>query len=152
MRWSLTLGRIAGTEIRIHFTFFLFLIWLWFVYYRQGGTPAAWQGVIFVALLFFCVLLHEFGHIFAARRYGVKAPDVTLWPFGGIANLERIPEKPSQELVIAIAGPLVNVAIAGALLLYLGSTTDAVHLMQVEQVNVGLAAKLAGANLFLALF
>ena len=152
MRWSLTLGRIAGTEIRIHFTFFLFLIWLWFVYYRQGGTPAAWQGVIFVALLFFCVLLHEFGHIFAARRYGVKAPDVTLWPFGGIANLERIPEKPSQELVIAIAGPLVNVAIAGALLLYLGSTTDAVHLMQVEEVNVGLAAKLAGANLFLALF
>jgi Zn-dependent protease/CBS domain-containing protein len=152
MRWSLTLGRIAGTEIRIHFTFFLFLIWLWFVYYRQGGTPAAWQGVIFVALLFFCVLLHEFGHIFAARRYGVKAPDVTLWPFGGIANLERIPEKPSQELVIAIAGPLVNVAIAAALLLYLGSTTDAMHLMQVEQVNVGLAAKLAGANLFLALF
>ena len=125
MRWSLTLGRIAGTEIRIHFTFFLFLIWLWFIYYRQGGTPAAWQGVIFVALLFLCVLLHEFGHIFAARRYGVKAPDVTLWPFGGIANLERIPEKPSQELVIAIAGPLVNVVIAGALLLYLGSTTDA---------------------------
>ena len=152
MRWSLTLGRIAGTEIRIHFTFFLFLIWLWFVYYRQGGTPAAWQGVIFVALLFFCVLLHEFGHIFAARRYGVKAPDVTLWPFGGIANLDRIPEKPSQELVIAIAGPLVNVVIAGALLLYLGSTTNAVHLMRVEEANVGLAAKLAGANLFLALF
>jgi Zn-dependent protease/CBS domain-containing protein len=152
MRWSLTLGRIAGTEIRIHFTFFLFLIWLWFVYYRQGGTPAAWQGVIFVALLFLCVLLHEFGHIFAARRYGVKAPDVTLWPFGGIANLDRIPEKPSEELVIAIAGPLVNVVIAGALLLYLGSTTDAVHLMRVEEANVGLAAKLAGANLFLALF
>lgn len=152
MRWSLTLGKLSGTEIRIHFTFFLFLVWLWFAYYRQGGTAAAWQGVIFVALLFFCVLLHEFGHIFAARRYGVKSPDVTLWPFGGIANLDRIPEKPREELVIAIAGPLVNVVIAAALLLYLGSTTNAASLMQVDEVGGSLVAKLAGANLFLAIF
>jgi Zn-dependent protease/CBS domain-containing protein len=96
--------------------------------------------------------LHEFGHILVARRFGVKAPDVTLWPFGGIANLDQIPEKPSQEFLIAIAGPLVNVAIFLLLLLYLGSTTPAAALMQVDESNVGLAAKLAGANLFLALF
>jgi Zn-dependent protease/CBS domain-containing protein len=152
MSWSLTIGRFGGTAIRIHFTFFLFLIWIWTVYYRQGGTTAAWQGVLFVSLLFLCVLLHEFGHILVARRFGVKAPDVTLWPFGGIANLDQIPEKPSQEFLIAIAGPLVNVAIFLLLLLYLGSTTPATALMQVDESNVGLAAKLAGANLFLALF
>lgn len=152
MSWSLTIGRFGGTAIRIHFTFFLFLIWIWTVYYRQGGTTAAWQGVLFVSLLFLCVLLHEFGHILVARRFGVKAPDVTLWPFGGIANLDQIPEKPSQEFLIAIAGPLVNVAIFILLLLYLGSTTPAAALLQVDEPNVGLAAKLAGANLFLALF
>jgi Zn-dependent protease/CBS domain-containing protein len=152
MSWSLTIGRFGGTAIRIHSTFFLFLIWIWTVYYRQGGTTAAWQGVLFVSLLFLCVLLHEFGHILVARRFGVKAPDVTLWPFGGIANLDQIPEKPSQEFLIAIAGPLVNVAIFLLLLLYLGSTTPAAALMQVDESNVGLAAKLAGANLFLALF
>ncbi|SRR5579885_3005287 len=152
MPWSLTIGKVAGTNIRIHFTFFLFLIWIWAVYYKQGGSAAAWQGVTFVALLFACVLLHEFGHIFVAKHFGVKAPDVTLWPFGGIANLDQIPEKPSEEFFIAIAGPLVNVAIAILLMLYLGGTTDAAALMQVDESKVGLVAKLAGANLFLAIF
>jgi Zn-dependent protease/CBS domain-containing protein len=152
MPWSLTIGKVAGTEIRIHFTFFLFLLWIWVVYFRQGGSAAAWQGVTFVALLFACVVLHEFGHILVARRFGVKAPDVTLWPFGGIANLDQIPEKPSQEFFIAIAGPLVNVAIGIALLLYLGGTADPQKLLQVDESNVGLVAKLAGANFFLALF
>jgi Zn-dependent protease/CBS domain-containing protein len=152
MPWSLNIGRVAGTQIRIHFTFFLFLIWIWAVYYKQGGSSAAWQGVTFVALLFACVLLHEFGHILVAKRFGVKAPDVTLWPFGGIANLDQIPERPSEEFFIAIAGPLVNVAIAVVLMIYLGSTTDVAALMQVDESKVGLAAKLAGANLFLAIF
>jgi Zn-dependent protease/CBS domain-containing protein len=152
MPWSLIIGRVAGTQIRIHFTFFLFLIWIWVAYYKQGGSAAAWQGVAFVALLFACVLLHEFGHIIVAKRFGVKAPDVTLWPFGGIANLDQIPEKPSQEFFIAIAGPLVNVAIAIVLMIYLGSTADPAALMHVDESKVGLVAKLAGANLFLALF
>src|SRR4029450_5128006 len=68
MRWSLTLGSIGGTAIRIHVTFLLFLIWLGAIYYRQGGAEAAWQGTIFVVLIFLCVLLHELGHVFAARR------------------------------------------------------------------------------------
>jgi Zn-dependent protease/CBS domain-containing protein len=152
MPWSLTVGKVAGTAVRIHVTFLLFLIWIWAAYYQQGGANAAWEGVAFVMLLFLCVLLHEFGHVFAAKRYGVNTPDITLWPFGGIANLERIPEKPSEELVVAIAGPLVNVAIAALLLLFLGTAVDPATLMKIEDPKVELVAKLAGANIFLVLF
>ncbi|GLK84060.1 site-2 protease family protein [Ancylobacter defluvii] len=152
MPWSLTVGYIYGTAVRIHVTFLLFLIWIWVAYYQRGGAGAAWEGVAFVALLFLCVLLHEFGHIFAARRYGVKTPEVTLWPFGGIARLERIPEKPSEELVVALAGPAVNVVIALVLILALGGTTGVEHLENIENPQIGLLAKLAGANIFLVVF
>jgi len=153
MLWSLTVARIAGTAVRIHVTLLLFLVWIWYAYYRQGGTEAAWEGVIFVSLLLLCVLLHEFGHVFAARAFGVKTPDITLWPFGGIASLERIPEKPSQEFIVAIAGPLVNVVIAGALMVYLGSTSvDMQALTKIEDPATSMIVKLAGANIFLVLF
>ena len=157
MPWSLTIGRLGETAIRIHVTFLLFLVWIWAAYYRSGGSSAAWEGVLFVALLFACVLLHELGHVFAARRYGVKTPDITLWPFGGIANLERIPEKPSQELVVAIAGPLVNVVIALVLLVILSATlggTDltADNLAKIEDPRTSILVKLAGANIFLVVF
>lgn len=157
MSWSLTVGRIGGTAIRIHVTFLLFLVWIWAAYYRSGGAQAAWEGVVFVALLFACVLLHELGHVFAARRYGVKTPDITLWPFGGIANLERIPEKPSEELVVAIAGPLVNVAIALVLLVILGASLNGTDikpedLAKIEDPRTSMLVKLAGANIFLVLF
>ncbi len=153
MLWSLTVARVAGTAVRIHVTFLLFLTWIWFAYYREGGSPAAWEGVIFISLLFFCVLLHEFGHVFAARYFGVKTPDITLWPFGGIASLERIPEKPIQEFVVAIAGPLVNVAIAGVLIAYLGTTNiDVQALTKIEDPATSMIVKLAGANIFLVLF
>ncbi|MFG1260325.1 site-2 protease family protein [Xanthobacter flavus] len=157
MPWSLTIGRLGETAIRIHVTFLLFLVWIWAAYYRSGGSQAAWEGVLFVALLFFCVLLHELGHVFAARRYGVKTPDITLWPFGGIANLERIPEKPSQELVVAIAGPAVNVVIAVVLLVVLsftlaGGDLKAEDLAKIEDPRTSMLVKLAGANIFLVLF
>ncbi|MFG1204977.1 site-2 protease family protein [Xanthobacter aminoxidans] len=157
MPWSLTIGRLGETAIRIHVTFLLFLVWIWAAYYRSGGSQAAWEGVLFVALLFFCVLLHELGHVFAARRYGVKTPDITLWPFGGIANLERIPEKPSQELVVAIAGPAVNVVIAVVLLAVLsftlaGGDLKAEDLAKIEDPRTSMLVKLAGANIFLVLF
>ncbi len=153
MLWSLTVARVAGTAVRIHVTFLLFLGWLWVSYYQQGGTQAATDGVIFVSLLFLCVLLHEFGHVFAARRYGIKTPDITLWPFGGIASLERIPEKPSQEFFVAIAGPLVNVVIAASLIAYLGfATMDVQSLARIEDPANSMIVKLAGANIFLVLF
>jgi Zn-dependent protease/CBS domain-containing protein len=152
MRWSLHIGSLGGTEIRIHVTFLLFLIWIGAIYYRQGGADAAWQGTIFIVLLFLCVLLHELGHVFAARRYGVQTRDVTLWPFGGIASMERMPEKPSQELIVALAGPAVNVAIAAALLLWLGPRFNAETLTQIDNPAVSMAAKVAGANIILVVF
>src|SRR5215470_4523395 len=112
MGWSVTIGNVAGTAVRIHITFIIFLIWIWGASYATGGASAAWTGLLFMILLFLCVLLHEFGHIFTARYFGVTTPDVVLLPIGGVARLERIPEKPSEEFLIAIAGPLVNVAIA----------------------------------------
>jgi Zn-dependent protease/CBS domain-containing protein len=152
MRWSLKLGSLGGTEIRIHVTFLLFLIWIGAIYYRQGGADAAWQGTIFIVLIFLCVLLHELGHVFAARRYGVRTRDVTLWPFGGIASMERMPDKPSQELIVALAGPVVNVVIAAALLLWLGPRLNPETLTQIENPAVSMAAKVAGANIILVIF
>jgi Zn-dependent protease len=152
MRWSLRIGSLGGTAILIHVTFLLFLIWLGAIYYRQGGADAAWQGTIFIVLLFLCVLLHELGHVFAARRFGVQTRDVTLWPFGGIASMERMPEKPSQELIVALAGPAVNVVIAAGLLLWLGPRLNSESLTQIQDPAVSMAAKLAGANIILVLF
>jgi len=149
MGWSLNIGSVAGTAIRIHVTFLLFLAWIFGVSYVSGGAAAAWSGLIFMVLLFLCVLLHEFGHIFTARRFGVMTPDVILLPIGGVARLERIPEKPSEEFLIAIAGPAVNVAIAALLILFAGANLDPSHFVSIES---GLAERLAIVNVFLALF
>src|SRR5579863_8693914 len=119
MGWSLNIGSVAGTAIRIHVTFLLFLAWIFGVSYIAGGAQDAWNGLLFILLLFLCVLLHEFGHIFAARGFGVRTPDVILLPIGGVSRLERIPEQPGEEFLIAIAGPAVNLAIA-ALLVFAG--------------------------------
>src|ERR687894_2199279 len=124
MAWSIPIGSVKGTIIRVHFTFLLFLVWIGVTHYAEGGRDAALQGVIFILLLFLCVLLHEFGHVWAARRYGVQTPDITLLPIGGVARLERIPEKPSQELVVALAGPAGNVVIAPLLLLLIDSRAE----------------------------
>jgi stage IV sporulation protein FB len=115
MRWTFHIARIAGIDVKVHATFLLLLAFYGFVFFGQGGLPAAIQGVLFISLVFCCVLLHEFGHALAARRYGINTPDITLLPIGGLARLDRMPEKPSEELVVAIAGPLVNVVIAGLL-------------------------------------
>ncbi|WP_207461360.1 site-2 protease family protein [Azospirillum sp. SYSU D00513] len=151
MNWSIPIGTVKGTVIRIHITFLLFLLWIGIAHHAQGGAEAALEGVVFIALLFLCVLLHEFGHVFAARRYGVQTPDITLLPIGGVARLERIPEKPSQELVIALAGPAVNIVIAGILYLLLGGFLPAGS-MEVQNAGVDMLARLASVNLFLALF
>src|SRR5690348_2443480 len=151
MSWSLNIGSIAGTAIRIHFTFLLFLVWIFVANWASGGPPAAWQGLIFILLLFACVLAHEFGHILTARAFGVPTPDVTLLPIGGVARLARIPEEPRQEFLIAIAGPLVNVAIAVVLLL-LGAHLNPRDLVAMESSRISLIDRLAEVNLFLAVF
>jgi len=151
MLWSVNIGRIAGTAVRIHVTFLLFLIWIFAANWYSGGPSAAWSGLAFILLLFLCVLAHEFGHIFMARRFGVATPDVTLLPIGGVARLERIPEKPGEELLVAIAGPAVNVVIALVLLLA-GASLDPQSLAAVDSAHISMIDRLAAVNLFLALF
>ncbi len=116
MKWSFKLTRLWGIDVYIHYTFLLLLA---FVGLQSGANRGEWGEALgsigFLLGLFLCVLLHEYGHALAARRFGVGTRDITLLPIGGVARLERMPEDPRQELVIAIAGPLVNVVIAGGL-------------------------------------
>lgn len=90
MPWSLTIARIAGSEIRIHATFLILLAWIGIAGYVDGGAPAALDAVLFLIAVFTCVALHELGHALAARRYGIATPDITLLPIGGLARLSRI--------------------------------------------------------------
>jgi Zn-dependent protease/CBS domain-containing protein len=152
MSWSINIGRIAGTAVRVHVTFVLFLGWIFFANYVAQGLEAAMASLVFLVLLFACVLAHEFGHIFTARAFGVGTPDVTLLPIGGVARLERIPEEPREEFLIAIAGPLVNVAIAFGLVLLAGARLKAGDLAAMDSTGVSLVDRLAAVNLFLALF
>jgi Zn-dependent protease/CBS domain-containing protein len=99
--------------VRIHFTFLLLLVWFGYLSWREGGQPLL--GVAFILLLFTCVLLHELGHALMARRFGVRTRQIVLYPIGGIASLEGMPSG-AAELLIAVAGPLVNAALAGLLL------------------------------------
>ncbi len=150
MGWSLTIGRIAGTDIRLHFTFLLFLAWIGISDYLAGGAAAAVDSVVFLILVFLCVTLHEFGHIAMGRRFGIRTPQVILSPIGGIASMERMPEKPMQELLVAIAGPLVNVVIAILLVAVFGLGLDRVAATGFEQAT--LADRLLIVNVTLVLF
>lgn len=152
MAWSLRIATIAGTEVRVHITFWLLLIWIWVMHYVNGGAGAAWIGVVYILAVFLCVLLHEFGHVFAARRFGIRTPDITLLPIGGLARLERMPDKPGQELVIAVAGPLVNVVIAILLIFYLNANVGLRDLEQFEDPDTNILARLAAVNIFLVAF
>jgi stage IV sporulation protein FB len=152
MSWSLNIGNVAGTVIRIHITFILFLAWIFAASYATGGADAAWSGLVFLLALFACVLLHEFGHIFVARAFGVTTPYVTLLPIGGVAQLERIPEKPSEEFLVAIAGPLVNVAIALLLVVVAGANLRAGAAADMNNAQISLVDRVAAVNIFLAVF
>lgn len=127
MRWSYRIATIMGTDIRIHATFVLLVVWYAITAWSVGGQAAAVASAVFILLVFLCVLLHEFGHILAARRYGIRTPEVLLSPIGGLARLERMPEEPRQELIVALAGPAVTLVIAvvlGAWLRYTGRQED----------------------------
>ncbi len=152
MRWSFMIARVGGIEVRIHFTFLLFLAWIGFEHYRQGGSAAAIEGVLFIVLLFSCVLLHEFGHALAARAFGIRTPDITLLPIGGVARLQRMPDKPWQELIVAVAGPAVNVVLALLLFLGVGPKVDFSDLEQLQSPQVGMLSRLATFNIWMMLF
>ena len=113
MKWSFRFARIAGIDIAVHATFALLLGWIALSIWRSTHSSAAvLQGMVFVMALFVCVVLHELGHALTARRFGVRTRSITLLPIGGVAAMERMPDQPRQEILVALAGPMVNVLIA----------------------------------------
>ena len=145
------MGRIAGIQLRLHATFLILLAWVALESYRAGGsTVAAALGVAFVLAVFASVVLHELGHALAARRYGVPTRDITLLPIGGVARLERMPEDPRQELVIALAGPAVTALIVAAIYLVfrVGGATS-VSPDDFQRPGAALLAQLLWSNLWI---
>lgn len=117
MKNAIKIGSVSDIEIRLHWTFLLLVAGIFAFYLFQGNSvAAALVGVALVLAVFGCVVLHELGHALTARRFDVPTRDITLYPIGGVARLQRIPEEPMREFWIAIAGPAVNVAIAFVLL------------------------------------
>jgi Zn-dependent protease len=120
MKWKWKLARIAGIDVYMHATFLLIIGWVALSYWTEQGTlQAVVSGVFFIILLFAFVVMHEYGHALTARKFGIKTRDIILYPIGGVARLERIPERPIEELWVALAGPAVNLVIAVVLLAYL---------------------------------
>ncbi len=153
MKWNLKLGRYFGIDVYLHFTFLLLLGLIGAAHWLTGRTVgAALGGVLFFSAIFLCVLLHEFGHALAARRFGIGTKDIVLLPIGGVARLERMPERPLQEFWIAVAGPAVNVVIAGALGLGLMLTGGWVSWSELSTTTGSFAERLLVVNLFLVLF
>jgi len=113
VKWSWKIATISGIPVYLHATFLALIAFLLLGRLAQGeGLKAAVGGALFVVAIFATVVLHEFGHAFAARHYGIRTRDITLLPIGGIARLERLPDVPRQELWVALAGPAVNIVIA----------------------------------------
>jgi len=121
MGWSFRIARIAGIDIRVHLTFALILALGAYGGWLSDGFTGALFGVLLMILLFTCVTLHELGHSIAAQRFGIPVREIVLLPLGGVAFLARNPTNPWHELIIAIAGPLVNVVIAIVLALATGT-------------------------------
>lgn len=150
MKWSFKIARVAGIDVYMHTTFIILVGFVALSYwFNEQSVPAVVEGTAFLLALFGSVLLHEFGHALTARRYGIQTRDITLLPIGGVARLERMPDKPMQELWVALAGPAVNVVIAlvlAAVMLVTGTmepittlnVTDGSFLGRLLMVNISL--------------
>src|SRR5687768_1402885 len=153
MRWQWKLGTFAGIDVFVHATFLLLIVWIGYSYWLQYGTIAkVVEGILFILALFICVVLHEYGHALTARRYGIKTRDITLYPIGGVARLERMPDKPIEELWVALMGPAVNVIIAAILFVYLYLTRSGISLNDLTMTSGSFAARLMAVNISLVLF
>lgn len=150
MRWSFRVGSIFGIRVEVHVTFLIYVLWIAAMQgLFTGNVPLALRTVALLLMVFVCVLLHELGHALMARRFGVRTRDIILLPFGGVARLQRMPEKPSQEMLVAIAGPLVNVAIAALLAAVLIGTG---HPPSIANFSGGLIESLLAVNLLMIAF
>ena len=153
MAWSWKLATLAGIEVRVHATFLILVFWLILIHAQAGHTvQQTVSGIVFVFAIFACVLLHELGHAFAAMRYGIRTRDITLLPIGGLARLERMPRQPSQELVVALAGPAVNVVIAVLIAAALLVTSTPWTLETLDPLSLPWPVRLMAINLLLVAF
>ena len=153
MKWSMTIARFAGIDVKVHATFLLILLWVAFAHWQaEQSLQAVVTGLAFILAIFACVVLHEYGHALTARRYGVKTRDIILLPIGGVARLERIPDNPRQELWIALAGPAVNVAIAIVLALWLQVSAAWQPVEELTVARGSFVERLLIVNLFLVAF
>src|SRR5215211_3644384 len=117
MGGSFKIGRAFGIDVKVHWSFFLLLAFFGYLAFGDSGSFVdALVTVGIVVVLFFCVLLHEFGHSLVAIRLGSEVQDITLLPIGGLARMKSLPERPIDEVKVAVAGPLVNVFFGLALL------------------------------------
>lgn len=158
MRSSFRLLRVAGIDIKVHFTFPLILL-LGAFQWSNHGVPGAAFGALLMLALFLCVVLHELGHSLVAQRFGIHVREIILLPIGGVAMLGKMPRNPVQELLIAIAGPLVNVVIAGGLIAWLGASgqlsldgRDLIELSKAGPSTETLLQWLLAANISLVIF
>ncbi|HUW20541.1 MAG TPA: site-2 protease family protein [Sedimentisphaerales bacterium] len=152
MRWSLNIGKIFGINFRIHVTFFLLLFFIFASVLHQAGVDKALLATLFICAVFVCVLVHEIGHSLIARRFGRETKNITLLPIGGVATMEEMPEKPAQEIAMAIVGPFINLAIAGILYLFLGRWAGiGVPTLHPDSPRTFFAG-LIGVNIMLAVF
>ena len=153
MKWQWKLARIAGIDVYMHATFLLLIGWVAISHWTESQSwSAVLSGVFFILLLFVFVVMHEYGHALTARKYGIRTRDITLYPIGGVARLERMPEKPIEELWVALAGPAVNVVLAGILFGYLILTRTFQPLTSLTISTGSLIERLMVVNLWLVGF
>ncbi len=153
MKWSWRIGSIAGIDILVHGTFVLLLLWVGVSHYLpRHSLGDVGSGIVFILALFAIVVLHELGHALTARRFGIRARDITLLPIGGVARLERMPEDPRQELLVAIAGPAVNAVLAVAFFLILAPVGGVGPFREFSLVGGDFLGKLFWINVSLAVF
>ena len=145
MRWSIRIGTIAGIRIEVHVTFLLMLVVV--AQFTSSGFRDALHTAGNLLLVFSCVVLHELGHALAARRFGIRTREIVLLPIGGVARLERMPEKPSQELWVALMGPAVNVVLATGCWLLLMARRAAPESVLTQPFTGGTLQTLLLANL-----
>jgi Zn-dependent protease len=153
MKWQWKLGRFAGIDVYVHATFLILIGWVGYDYWSKfQDWSRVFIGILFILALFVCVVLHEYGHALTARKYGIKTRDITLYPIGGVARLERLPDRPIEELWVALAGPAVNIVIAGILFLYLVLTNSLSPFTSMSLAGGSFVERLMTVNVFLAVF
>jgi len=153
MSRSFRLARLAGIDIFVHPTFALLLVWVAVSSGLQGRTVgAAAEGVALMLALFGCIVLHELGHALMARRFGIATKDITLLPIGGMARLERMPERPIHEFLVALAGPAVTLLIAVTLFVWLRLSGDWRPLDAISISRGAFVEQVMVANVALLLF